>query len=103
MLRMSGVPPRGPRSTHGFPPLAKPVTGRRPLGSRSLTQGAFPLPPPRGRTEIFTNRRAVPPNFAERKARKRALAAVRVEKAISAFLVRAVARSPVASQPERKT
>src|SRR5271157_4104339 len=37
MLRMSGVPPSGPRSTRGFPPLAKPVTGLRPLGSRSLT------------------------------------------------------------------
>ena len=79
---MSGVPPSGSRSTRGFPPLAKPVTGLRPLGSRSLTLGgeAFPLPPPQGRTEIVTNRRAVPPNFAKRKARKRALAAVGVEK-----------------------
>ena len=34
---MSGVPPSGPRSTRGFPPLAKPVAGLRPLGSRSLT------------------------------------------------------------------
>src|SRR5208282_704425 len=46
-LRMSGVPPSGPRSTRGFQPLTKPVAGLRPLGSRSLTRGrrAFPLPP----------------------------------------------------------
>src|SRR5271156_3780949 len=42
MLRMSGVPPSGPRSTRGFPPLAKPVTGLRPLGSRSLTLSSHP-------------------------------------------------------------
>jgi hypothetical protein len=32
MLRMSGVPPSGPHSTRGFPPLTKPVAGLRPLG-----------------------------------------------------------------------
>src|SRR5271169_5435841 len=44
MLRKSGVPPSGPRSTRGFPPLAKPVTGLRPLGSRSLTLSSHPQP-----------------------------------------------------------
>jgi hypothetical protein len=39
---MSGVPPSGPRSTRGFPPLAKPVAGLRPLGSRSLTPSSHP-------------------------------------------------------------
>jgi hypothetical protein len=37
-----GRPPSGPRSTRGFPPLAKPVTGLRPLGSRSLTLSSRP-------------------------------------------------------------
>ena len=43
---MSGVPPSGPRSTRGFPPLAKPVAGLRPLGSRSLTLSSHPSSPP---------------------------------------------------------
>src|SRR5208282_4917249 len=53
-LRMSGVPPSGPRSTRGFQPLTKPVAGLRPLGSRSLTRGrrAFPLPPQQAPTGI---------------------------------------------------
>src|SRR5271155_592469 len=42
VLRMSGVPPSGPRSTRGFPPFAKPVTGLRPLGLRSLTLSSHP-------------------------------------------------------------
>jgi hypothetical protein len=43
---MSGVPPSGARSTRGFLPLAKPVTGLRPLGSRSLTLSSHPSSPP---------------------------------------------------------
>jgi len=46
MLRMSGVPPSGSRSTRGFPPLTKPVAGLRPPGSRSLTLGGEGVPPP---------------------------------------------------------
>jgi hypothetical protein len=42
MLRMSGVPLSWPRSTRGFQPLAKPVTGFRPIGSRSLTLSSYP-------------------------------------------------------------
>ena len=105
MLRMSGVPPSGPRSTRGFPPLTKPVAGLRPLGSRSLTlggEGVSPPSPARPHGDRHEPSRGSP-NFAKRKARRRALAAVGVEKAISSFLVRAVARSSVASQPERKT